>query len=429
MRRHYGFVLFHGLAMILVLGLLVGYSSGVFVPAQAFADGLDNFDDSSKDPAKWGTDQVKGQGQLNEVNGRLEYTTSGSGTSLDSSDRPWIATRFPYDADWSIQIDVTNTTASGAFNSFGIDVASVRLPDNEIEVELAMQLGLPLFWSEFRGGVVSGPGNASNPAGSIGAVLLSFNSAAKLFTVSYDTNPSDGYQWTEFGSFGVAGVGGSAGTADWGLNDSDQFTAYLFGYSEGVSVTSGELYGDNFQETGGISSTAELSVNEGTIGTEITITGSGFGTKKGKVYIGGLKQKVEAWSDSSITVIFKKYKGLTVDTPNDVSIQWKPKGSKTTNRTDLPGAFTLKKPEIGLINTGSGTPGDSITINGMWFGTKKGKVYLGQEKCKVKEWTMNPATGVSTLVFEVTSKLGAGTYGLEVENKIGRSVSFGFEVK
>jgi hypothetical protein len=42
---------------------------------------------------------------------------------------------------------------------------------------------------------------------------------------------------------------------------------------------------------------------------------------------------------------------------------------------------------------------------------------------------MNPTTGVSTLVFEVTSKLGAGTYGLEVENKIGRSVSFGFEVK
>jgi len=172
-----------------------------------------------------------------------------------------------------------------------------------------------------------------------------------------------------------------------------------------------------------------LSVNEGTSGTQITIAGSDFGSKKGKVYIGGLKQKVEVWSDTSITVIFTKYKGLVTGTPLDVSIQWKPKGSKTTNIIVLPGAFTLRKPEINPVNTGSGSAGDLITINGMWFGTKKGKVYLGQEKCKVKSWTMNPTTGVSSLVFEVTNKLGAATYFLEVENKIGRSLSIGFEVK
>ena len=165
---------------------------------------------------------------------------------------------------------------------------------------------------------------------------------------------------------------------------------------------------------------------QGTIGTQFTITDSGFGTKKGKVLIGNLKQKVEAWSDTSITMILNKYKDLATDTPLDVSIQPKePKGTPPIN----PGAFTLRKPEIDPINTGSGKARDPITINGMWFGTKKGKVYLGQEKCKVKSWTMNPTTGVSTLVFEVSSKIGAGTYGLEVENKIGRSVSFGFEVK
>ena len=169
--------------------------------------------------------------------------------------------------------------------------------------------------------------------------------------------------------------------------------------------------------------------NQGTIGTQYTITGSGFGTKKGKVYVGGLKQKVEVWSDTSITVIFTKYKGLVTGTPLDVSIQWKPKGSKTTNIIDLPGAFTLRKPEINPVNTGSGSAGDLITINGMWFGTKKGKVYVHDQKCKVKSWTMDPTTGVSSLVFEVSSKIGAGKYGLEVENKIGRSVSFGFEVK
>ena len=177
---------------------------------------------------------------------------------------------------------MTNTTSLGTFSSFGIDVRSARLPDNELEVELAQS---DLFWSEFYGGTnISGPGYAtSNGPNTFGAILLSFNAASKVFTVSYDTDPSDGYLWTEFGSFGVAGSGGSSGTRDWGLNDSDQFTAYLFGYSDGVLVTSGEIYGDNFQETGGIPlGPTELSVPEGTYGTQITITGSGFGTKKGE---------------------------------------------------------------------------------------------------------------------------------------------------
>ena len=54
---------------------------------------------------------------------------------------------------------------------------------------------------------------------------------------------------------------------------------------------------------------------------------------------------------------------------------------------------------------------------------------MGDQKCKVTSWTMNPATGVSTLTFVVHKKIGAGTYGLEVENKINRSLPFSFEVK
>jgi hypothetical protein len=170
----------------------------------------------------------------------------------------------------------------------------------------------------------------------------------------------------------------------------------------------------------------ELETYPGTYGTQITFAGPGFGSKKGKVLIGGLKQKVGSWSDTSIAVIVNKYKDLVTDTPYDVSIQPKePKGATPIN----PGGFTLKKPEIEPISTASGSSGDEITIKGMWFGTKKGKVYIHNQKCKVTEWSMNPTTGVSTLTFVVSNKLGAGKYFLEVENKIGRSVSFGFEVK
>ena len=92
--------------------------------------------------------------------------------------------------------------------------------------------------------------------------------------------------------------------------------------------------------------------------------------------------------------------------------------------SDLPGAFTLKKPEIDPSTTDStGAPETEATIKGLWFGTKKGKVYLGTQKCKVIEWTMNPATGESTIIFEVHKKLGTGNYELSIENKIGKSTS------
>ena len=51
---------------------------------------------------------------------------------------------------------------------------------------------------------------------------------------------------------------------------SDYFKAYIFGYSENMAVNSGEIYGDNLGETGGIAlPPTELVVNEGTTGTEI----------------------------------------------------------------------------------------------------------------------------------------------------------------
>jgi hypothetical protein len=251
MKRNSNIVFSKGLAIALVVGLMIGFSPFVFNSGQAFADGSDDFNDNSKDVTKWGTDEVDGKGMLNEVNQRLEYTTSGVGTAPhDSVDRPWVSTRFPYNADWAIQIDVTNTT-SGEFNSFGIDIRSSRLPDNEIEVELA-QSGQ--YWAEFYGGTwVSGDDYANFLSGNThGALQIAFDSNTKTFTVSYDADPSNGYQWQPFGTFRVDGSGGADNVRNWGLNDSDQFVAYVFGYSEGISVASGELYGDNFQETGGV---------------------------------------------------------------------------------------------------------------------------------------------------------------------------------
>jgi hypothetical protein len=155
---------------------------------------------------------------------------------------------------------------------------------------------------------------------------------------------------------------------------------------------------------------------EGALGSEVTISGSGLGSKKGKVLIGDLAQKVDTWTPASVMITFAKYKDLLTDTPYDVSIQ--PKEPKGAPPIVLPGAFTMKKPELDSASY-EGTSEQPVTITGRWFGTKKGQVHVNQQKCKVTAWSMDPATGVSTLTFIVHKKLGTGTWGVEVVNKIG----------
>jgi hypothetical protein len=161
------------------------------------------------------------------------------------------------------------------------------------------------------------------------------------------------------------------------------------------------------------------SALEGTYGTEIQYGGAanGFGDKKGKINVNGIKQKIDTWTNAQITMIFNKFKNMVVDTPYDVSIE-----PKDAAPIVLDGAFTLRKPSLDAA-TYTGSPEQEVTLTGMWFGTKKGRVYIEERKCKIKEWNMNPVTGESTVTFIVHKKVGAGTFGLELENKIGRAAA------
>jgi serine protease len=111
------------------------------------------------------------------------------------------------------------------------------------------------------------------------------------------------------------------------------------------------------------------SVSEGTIGTELTITGFGFGDKKGKVLIGNVATKVTNWTDTGITCTVKKVP-LPIG-PYTVSIT-----SKAITPITLTNAFTVKDPEIDTLTDSSGASGDEIRVTDNFFGIKKGKVYL-----------------------------------------------------
>jgi hypothetical protein len=148
--------------------------------------------------------------------------------------------------------------------------------------------------------------------------------------------------------------------------------------------------------------------SEGTMGTEILITGFGFGTKKGKVFIGGIALKVLEWADDFIHAVLSKPIDPAV---YDVTIQLSgPKGTPSIIEKD---GFAVKAAEIHSVEQGEGSAYDQVTIKGKFFGTKKGAVYLEygegenliRKSCKVNSWTMDPTTGDSEILFVVPKML------------------------
>jgi hypothetical protein len=156
-----------------------------------------------------------------------------------------------------------------------------------------------------------------------------------------------------------------------------------------------------------------VSPNTGTIGTKLTLTGSDFGTKKGKVLIGGTAMKVINWDASSITCEINK---TLPQGPHDVVIQRKdPKNALPITHSQ---AFTIMAPKVEEVKPFRGPVKTSVLLSGTFFGTKKGKVYLGDKKCKVLSWSMDETTGESGILFIVPDKMPPRIYSLTVTNKM-----------
>ena len=162
-----------------------------------------------------------------------------------------------------------------------------------------------------------------------------------------------------------------------------------------------------------------LSPTEGTIGTQLTIIGAGFGIRKGKVLIGGVPIEIgtDDWKNNRITCTITKV--LPEGGPYHVTIR-----PYRADDITLPDAFTVKPPEIDSLDHTSGVAGTSITITGNFFGIKKGKVYLEYEKsgklkkknCKVKSWDMD---SIIFFVPKTSKSFSAKEYTLKVTNKVG----------
>jgi len=149
--------------------------------------------------------------------------------------------------------------------------------------------------------------------------------------------------------------------------------------------------------------------SEGTYGTQLVISGSSFGMKKGKVSIEGTALTVSGsggWMDDLIKGSLKK-----IVSPGIYDVVVQPVGSKGTPAIVYKEAFVVRPAEIHSIERGEGSSYDKIIIKGKFFGTSKGRVYLEYEKsgslesvrksCTVSYWHMDPTTGDSEIVFVV----------------------------
>ena len=168
-----------------------------------------------------------------------------------------------------------------------------------------------------------------------------------------------------------------------------------------------------------LDSSPNLSPIEGTIGTQIIITGIDFGIRKGKILIGGLNTKIirDDWKSDSVTCTVKKVSFAGI---HEVMV-------KPYKKTDivLPNAFTIKPPEIESLSDYNGVAGISlITITGKFFSSKKGKVYFeyewdGRPKkkyCKITDWSMD---SITFIVPKISKRFPASSYPLKVVNKVG----------
>jgi hypothetical protein len=150
-------------------------------------------------------------------------------------------------------------------------------------------------------------------------------------------------------------------SADWDLR-AVHFTSANEGWAVGLDHTNtrGVLLHYSFMS----------SPNEGTVGTQITIRGTGLGTKKGKVLIGGVATKIakDGWKPDSITCTVTKVP--SVGTHNVTIKPYK------ADEIVLSDAFNVKPPEIHSLDFYEGFAGTPITITGNYFGTKKRRYTL-----------------------------------------------------
>jgi len=157
-------------------------------------------------------------------------------------------------------------------------------------------------------------------------------------------------------------------------------------------------------------SITDVSPPSGSIGTTITITGTGGGTKKPSVYLtspgtGTKKYALKVISHTDTTIVATVGKGLAGSFDVNVKV-----GAVIVTATD---AFALAPPSITPGQTITAAVGSTITLNGTHFGSKKGKVSISAANAAVVTWTD------AAITCKVPTKIPDGAVVVSLSNTLG----------
>lgn len=176
----------------------------------------------------------------------------------------------------------------------------------------------------------------------------------------------------------------------------------------------------------------DVTPSDITVGTEIVITGTGFGTKKPKLSteptVAGAKPPSEKFQVTSVTdteiraVVKKIHKDIGSSRRNlIVSV----KGEEPGLAVD---ALRIVAPVITDVSPAGVAPGAEVTITGNNFGTKKGKVSVGAFATKAAR-TAYPAKVLSwtndTIRIRLSKKQPDGNHTVSVTNTVGTTIGGG----
>ncbi len=220
----------------------------------------DEFSDNSKDTYRWGMDDALGGAIFDETNTRVEYLvgTPDTNQGFDEARRPWNVNIGGGTDQCDVILDVSNNVLpNGDDNaSIGLRITNLENSNDSIYIELIRSGNekgfLAALSSQDAGGeVMPFTSPTSHASVTDGSVRLNYNPSTKIFTAFYDTTGSnDGFQWVEWGSFGVGATGGgSSRNSPWQIGNDPSFQVAISGFSEALTIPSGSVSADNFSIT------------------------------------------------------------------------------------------------------------------------------------------------------------------------------------
>jgi hypothetical protein len=165
-----------------------------------------------------------------------------------------------------------------------------------------------------------------------------------------------------------------------------------------------------------------VSPTQGAAGVELTIAGSGFGTKKPKVYVGSTALAVSAASDTSIRAKLSK-----AASAGDYAVKVQPSVKGASAITES-AAFTIRRPEPLAVSPAAVAAGETLTITGRFFGITKGKVTISAGKslsCAVTSWPRSETGGDETIKCRVPKGLTPGPATVTVASGAGSTALAG----